>query len=286
MITVELTNTAYKELLPSRTEFSHKGTFGTLGAVVGSSCYQGAAALSTKAALYSGVGIVCSFIPDSIYIPYASKINGAVIESMESEDGIINDISLLKRVKARRCSAVLCGCGIGVSNGASRALSQVMSLNLPVVVDADGITALSQNIHLLERDYPTVLTPHLGEFSRLISKPVEDIKNNLIQYSTQFANTYKCILILKSDTTVIATPDKVFSLTAPTSALSKGGSGDVLAGLVASFVAQGISPVDAAISAVTLHNRSGHIAAKRFGEYSTQPDDLVDVIHELLSFKD
>lgn len=282
----KLKNTDYKDLLPSRFSCSHKGTFGTLGAVVGSTSYQGAATLSTKAALYGGVGLVCSFIPDSIYIPYASKINGAVIEPMKSENGMINDASLLKRIKARRCTAILFGCGIGISNGSTQALSQVLSTDLPVIVDADGITALSENIYLLEREPATILTPHLGEFSRLISHSVDEIKSDLIYYATQFVERHNCILVLKSDSTIIATPDKVFAITAPTSSLSKGGSGDVLAGLIASFVAQGISPVDASVCAVTLHNRSGHIASEHFGEYSTQPDDLIDIIHKLLSFKD
>ncbi len=278
----EFSNTAYKSLLPKRSDNSHKGVFGTLGAVVGSRCYQGAATLSVKSALYSGVGIVCAFIPEDIYIPFASKINGAVIEPLSSTDGKINDLSLITKVRSRNCTAILCGSGLGISRSTARTLSSVMMSKLPVVIDGDGITMLAEDLSLLDRNEPTVLTPHISEFSRLCKLKVSEILQNRLEIVADFAKTHNCIVVLKDSVTVIASPDRLLTLSNPTSALSKGGSGDVLAGILSSFLAQGISPLDAAVSAVSLHNACGHSAKEKYGEYSAQPDDFICELRKLL----
>lgn len=276
-------STSYKTILPVRDSNSHKGSFGTLAAVTGSMCYQGASVLSTKSALYSGVGIVCSFIPKDIYIPFASKINGAVIEPMDCRNGIIDDSNLCSRIRARKCTAVLCGSGLGISNGSLKAVSDVLSLDLPVVLDGDALSIVSENLFPLKRKATTILTPHLGEFSRLVSKSIDEICADKITLVQNFAKENDCIVVLKSFETVVASPDRCFVINEPTSALSKGGSGDVLAGIMSSFLAQGIPAFDAAVSAVSVHNRCGHIVKEKFGEYSAQPDDYINALHSLLN---
>lgn len=278
-----LSATEYIEILAKRPAQSHKGTFGVAGIVGGSECYQGAACLATKAALHSGAGIVVSFVPEPVYLPLASKVYGAVIEKLCSKDGGINDLTLLKRIAARKCTALLCGSGIGLSSGAFDAVRLVAQTELPVVFDGDALTLLSRELSLLSRKAPTVLTAHIGEFSRLCSKTPDEIINNRATLALNFAKEHNVIVVLKDYVTVIALSNgKCFELDNPTSALSKGGSGDVLAGMLASFLSQGITAEKAAIAAVTLHNACGHACAEKYGEYYSQPENLIDSISGLI----
>lgn len=271
---IMLSGNEFKTLLPHRSDNSHKGDFGTAGIVSGSICYQGAACLATRAALSLGAGIVCAFIPDVIYNAFASKIYGAVIEPMESKNGCIYDTTLAKKIRARKCTALLCGSGLGLESGAVRAVADVSATSLPVVFDGDALRIISQDLSLLERSAPTVITPHLGEFSRLSGGNLD---------ASAFAKTYNCTVVLKSSETVIATADgETFCLSNPTSALSKGGSGDVLAGMLCALLAQGVDVKTASVIAVTLHNACGHDAAKKLNEYSVLAEDIVYSIRRVL----
>lgn len=280
---ITLSGDEYRSLLPKRPEASHKGTFGVAGIVAGSVCYQGAACLASKAALMSGAGVVCAFIPGDIYIPFASKIYGAVTEPLASENGGISDDTLCEKILKRKCTALLCGSGLGLTDGAKTAVKDVARLNLPIIFDGDGITALSENKELLSRKGTTFITSHIGEFSRLCGKSIDEIKKDRYNLASDFSKTHDCIVILKDSETVIALPSgKLYSLDNPTSALSKGGSGDVLAGMLCSFAAQGIDAETASVCAVTLHNACGHDCKKRYGEYSVLAEDIADSIRRVL----
>lgn len=273
----------YRNLLLCRDERSYKGAFGTLGMVCGSVNYQGAAAFATSAALHTGVGIAVAFIPDAIYVPFASKISGAVIEPLLSQNGMVADRMVASKILSRKCNAILFGSGIGISDNSAKALYSVAELDLPMVIDGDGLTLLSKDKTILSRNNTTVITPHIAEFSRLLDKPIELVRKNRILYATEFSKEYNCIVVLKDYVTVIANPDgRVYTLSKPTSALSKGGSGDVLAGMLSSFISQGVAPFDAAICAVTLHNDCGHYCAKHFGAFYSQPENLIESISYLL----
>ena len=272
----------YNNLLPIRSDNSHKGDFGTLAIVAGSRCYQGAACFATNSALHSGVGIAVACIPDCIYDAFASKISGAVIEPLKSVGGCICDEDLAEKIAHRRSSAVLCGSGLGFNDTALRTVSEVLSLSLPAVIDGDGISALSLDLSLLKRDCPVVLTPHMGEFSRICGISIDKIKINREEILYDFCVKNNCFTVLKDSYTVICTPNgDMYILSRPTSALSKGGSGDVLAGMLSSFIAQGMSPVDSAVAAVTLHNTCGHMAAEQFGVRGCQPDDYISMLRTL-----
>lgn len=279
---IALTGNEYNKLLPLRSDYSHKGTFGTLGIVAGSRCYQGAAYFATLAALRSGVGIAVAFIPDVIYTAFASKINGAVIEPLDSVGGTVMDGALAQKLAHRHVNTVLCGCGLGFDDNALGTVRTVLSHPYPAVIDGDGLSALSLDLSLLKRQCPTVLTPHLGEFSRLTSKSIDEIKADREGILHDFSVKYNCITVLKDSITLICDErGEMYSLQKPCSALSKGGSGDVLAGMTASFIAQGVSPHDSAISAVTLHNTCGRAAAEKYGVRYSQPDDFIEMISTL-----
>lgn len=279
---IALNGNEYNTLLPIRPDDTHKGDFGTLGIIAGSLCYQGAACFATLSALHSGVGIAVAFVPDAIYTAVASKINGAVIEPLESQGGCICDDAIAERILHRKVNALLCGSGLGFNDNAVKTVKDVLTLPLPAVVDGDGLSALSLDLSLLKRDYPTVLTPHLGEFSRLCGVSIEQIKTNREQILRDFCVKYGCFTVLKDSYTCICDPTgDMYCLSKPCSALSKGGSGDVLAGMLASFISQSVSPLDSAISAVTLHNACGHLAAKQLGVRNCQPDDFIKMLSTL-----
>lgn len=283
MIT-DISQTEYKTVLRGRTELSHKGTFGTAGLVCGSKCYQGAAYFATKAALRTGAGIVASFVPACVYDVLAVKINGAVLEALDEKDGEVSDSLVADKVVKRKCTALLCGSGIGLSEGAKNTVLALSKLSLPIVFDGDALTHLSQNTAALRRDCPTVITPHTGEFARLTGISVSSLCENKEQILSDFAQHYGCVTVLKDSTTLIGDINgDIYRFSNPTSALSKGGSGDVLAGMTVSFLAQGFTALAAAKTAVTLHNACGHICAQKYGVHYTQPDELLESLPLLLS---
>ncbi len=277
----ELSNIDYKSLIHKRDDTLHKGAFGRAGLIVGCTCYRGAAVLAVKAALNCGAGIVSAFVPDTIYGSFASECISAVINPMKSKNGGIDDKSLLQKLDG--CTAVLCGSGLGLTDGAVNAVKAVASTDLNVIFDGDAITVISRDLSLLKRSGNTVITPHMGEFARLCGKSIEEIKSQRITLAMQFASQNRCVLVLKDSVSIVALPDgRAFILSDPTSALSKGGSGDVLAGMICSFVAQGYSPAAAAIIAVSLHNACGHAACDELSAFCALPEDFIKMLPSLL----
>ncbi len=277
----ELKNSDYKSLIHKRDDSLHKGAFGRAGLVVGCTAYRGAAVLAVKAALSCGAGIVSAFIPDTIYGSFACECISAVINSMKSKNGGIDDKSLLQKIEG--CTAVLCGSGLGLTDGAVNAVKAVASTDLNVIFDGDAITVISNDLSLLKRSGNTVITPHMGEFARLCGKSIEEIKKQRITLAMQFAIQNRCVLVLKDSVSVVALPDgRAFILSNPTSALSKGGSGDVLAGMICSFIAQGYSSAAAAIIAVCLHNACGHLACRKMSSFCALPEDFIRMLPLLL----
>jgi len=273
----------FKRILPTRCDKSHKGTFGTLSIVGGSRCYQGAPYFATSAALRTGVGIAVALIPDEIVTAFCSKISGAVVESLETSNGFVCDVSIADRIQSRRSNAVVVGCGLGISDNLEETVSGVLSLDLPVVIDGDAITAIATRLDLLKRKSPTVITPHLGELSRLLNMSIEKLTKDRTNLVSEFSVKNNCFTVSKDSVTIISDPDgKIFTLNKPCSALSKGGSGDVLAGMIGSFLAQGICTIDSIVAGVTLHNACGIAAGKKYGERYTQPDDYIFMLQKVI----
>ena len=205
----------------------------------------------------------------------------AVLAPLASRGGMIEDKDLPSKLDG--CTALLCGSGIGLADGSAKAVEAVAGMNVPAVFDGDALTVIAKTPALLSRSADTVLTPHIGEFSRLTGKSPDKIKADRINVAIKFARDKKCVLVLKDSVTVIALPDgRAFVLSAPTSALSKGGSGDVLAGMICSFMAQGYSPAASALIGASLHNACCHQAEQRRGAYAALPEDLIEAISSLL----
>ena len=275
----EITADAVARVLPQRPSNSHKGTFGRLLCYCGSEEMTGAAVLCVGAALQSGVGLV-EFAGTDAAI---SAVGSRYAEPIYTRIAALPDVSREGDTKllacALRANAVVCGPGVSLAVGQERrVLSLLRQTACPMVHDADGITLLSRNINVLSDDHaPMVLTPHPLEMARLTGLSVEEVQANRPEIARQFAKQYAVTLVLKGANTLVASPDgRVWFNHASTSGLAKGGSGDVLAGVIGSLLAQGVDPMGAAIAGVYIHSRAGMLGAEKYTEYCLMPSQLFE----------
>ena len=272
--------------LPQRPDDAHKGTMGTLCSITGSYGCAGAAVMSAKAALRSGVGLHCQVLPEAIYPIFASSVYESVCVPVKgSFVGTFSRADLPAVLDTvARASAVLIGCGMGNCADTRDVLHEVVrSCTVPLVIDADGINVLSAHIDILkERRCPLILTPHVKEFSRLTGLAVSEIAVRQQECAEAFAAQYPDVtLVLKSHRTVIVRGDRRYLNTAGNSGMAKGGSGDVLAGIIASLAAQGLDPLAAAASGVHIHALAGDLAAAKLGKTAMLPTDLIGILGEV-----
>ncbi len=244
-------------VLPKRGEWGHKNTYGAVGLTVGAGEYPGAAALATKGALQSGAGLVYLDIPQEIQGALAKKFYGPVFK-----DG--------------PCNARLVGSGLSRTPEAAAKVKARWQEEIPLVVDGDGLFHLRE--FLAPRNAATVLTPHLGEFARLLGVDKEVLLGDRIALAMDFARKYHIILVLKDAATLVTDGARAEILSSPCSALGKGGSGDVLAGLAAGMLAGEGEPFDLVKTAVWLHNRAAHLAAAEHSVRALQPEQIAEYI--------
>lgn len=258
-----------KTVLP-RPDESHKGTFGTLCMFCGSEKMPGAAYLSACSALRSGVGLLRLAAAPSV---------AAVLQTRLAEPVWITP----QEIETVQADAFLCGCGL--SRTYDDLLTQILpKIGIPSVYDADCINflALHKDVeNRLQNEY--ILTPHPAEFHRLCGKSIAEIRQNRIELAAEYAYTHRCVLVLKGHETVVASPSGDVAVnTSGNSALAKGGSGDVLAGVISSLVAQGHSCFDAACIGVYVHGKAGELLSAAYGEHGVLPSDLPATIGKLL----
>ena len=254
-------------LLPKRRPDGHKGTFGKVYVYGGAVGYTGAPVFAAEAAVRCGSGLVFLGVPGEIYPIVASRCENAMAHPIPGAYA-----GLLERMEA--CNAVCIGPGLGREEHVERTvLALLRDLACPVVLDADGINAAATHIDILsERRGITVLTPHEGEFVRLGG----NLALGREAAAADFARRYGCFLALKGSGTIIAAPDgHLLRNTTGNCGMAKGGSGDVLAGMVLSLLGQGACAFDAAACAVWLHGRAGDLCAQELSEYAMTPWDLV-----------
>ena len=282
--TVTLEKNFIRNLLPIRYPNSNKGTYGTVLNIAGCLSYPGAAYLSSVSALKAGAGLVClagesntlsivaSNTPDIIF-----KHLGTAEKFTIPKDGvkILKDISKYK--------AISIGCGLSTERSARDFILKFLKNNLksekPFIIDADAINALASKDNM-PIPANAVITPHPLELSRIMDMDVSEIQEDRVKAASSAADYLNCIVVLKGKDTVIAAPVENIAYINPTgnSALAKGGSGDVLTGMIAGFAAQGLKLVDAVLLAVYLHGRAGEIASNTLTEYSMLASNLVNYI--------
>lgn len=268
--------------LPARPKISHKGDYGKLLIIGGSVGYTGAPVLCAKAAARSGAGLVSVGVPNGIYnitagslaepmpFPLADDGNGRI--SLETLPVITEKLS--------NCDVCVIGCGLSRSDELTELVqSTLRSSTKQLVIDADGLFALGDDPQIVKTaQRPPILTPHDGEFARLGGV----LTGDRVSDARSFAQSHECVLVLKGHHTICAFPDgEVYIMSAGNPGMAKGGSGDVLAGIIGALLGQ-LSLKKAVLTACSVHAMAGDACAVRLGEYSMLPSDIIEAIPETM----
>lgn len=278
-------------LLPERSPASHKGTFGTAFVIAGSTSYTGAALLAGKAAYRVGAGLVTMAVPEPLHAALAGHIPEATWVPLPHESGFVSEQAVSKVLENfGRATSVLVGPGFGSHPSTKSFIEKILlSITVPVVIDADGLRHLSASILSLEKGFgiksPAILTPHPGEMSAMTGMSREEIQANREAVAEKFAREWDHVVVLKGAFTVVASPDgRKTIIPVATPALARAGTGDVLAGLIVGLLAQGLDPYDAAVTGAFIHAQAGLHAADALGTTaSVLASDVLDSIPEVLS---
>jgi ADP-dependent NAD(P)H-hydrate dehydratase / NAD(P)H-hydrate epimerase len=268
-------------LFPKRKRISHKGDYGRLMALCGSRGYTGAGCLVTQAAMRCGTGLAYLMVPESLNAAMEAKLTEVITIPIPETSAGTPAYKALDIVleKLSQCNVAVVGSGISINPDTARLVRGVlMNSNAPLVLDADGINCISKEKTLL-KNYKgdCIITPHIGEFARLTGSTNEEVLENPCSMASEFAKEYGITVVLKSAQTVVASHDgKVFVNITGNAGMATAGTGDVLTGIIASLVGQGLSPLDAACLGVFLHGTAGDIAADKYGEASLIASDLID----------
>ena len=260
-----VTEAIVAELLPDRKADAHKGDAGRVVVVAGSPGFTGAAAMSSYAAVKTGSGLVSLLTPLSCQNVLSVKLTEIMVHGLLERmpgvlgGGAVNDI--LQR--AAKADVLALGPGLGTSESTSQVIREVLAkTETPVVLDADGLTAVADHTELLhEMQAPKVLTPHPGELSRLTGLSAKEINADRIGVATKYAKEWNCVLVVKGAPTIVASPEgDIYINSTGCSAMATGGSGDVLTGIIASLAGQEISLLEAAVCGVYVHGVAGTLA--------------------------
>ena len=275
----EITAQQVFELLPRRRQDSHKGSYGKVMCLAGSARFRGAAALAAEGALRAGAGLVtlasvepviaavAARCPECVFLPCRQSAGGGV--SAQSGKAVLE--------KVRGMDVLLFGPGLGDTPDTAALLEQLgPSAGCALVLDADGLNAAAKMDSLPRSPgLPLILTPHPGEMARLCGLTIAEVNAGREGIAAGYARAEDCVVVLKGHRTIVAGPDgEVFVNPTGNPGLSRGGSGDILAGMIAGLAAQGLSPLDAAVCGVWLHGAAADQCAKRLGQYGMLPHDL------------
>ncbi|MCR5090818.1 MAG: NAD(P)H-hydrate dehydratase [Oscillospiraceae bacterium] len=263
-------------LLPRRKTKTHKYSYGRALLIAGSTGFSGAPVLAANACERSGAGLTRLIVPESIYVIAASRCDGAVVQPAPAdESGRMTDKALDSILPhLSRADACAIGPGLGTGEAAAAIVEAVLrQASCPVVLDADALTVCGTRLSLLSLcRAPVILTPHEGEFRRLGGDLSSGRPAGALAFTEAHKNT---ILILKGFGTLISSGAEITVNPTGSPALAKGGSGDVLCGLLCALLAQGFDPFFSARCAVWLHGLAGDLASAENGEYSVTPSDLI-----------
>ncbi len=269
------------KLMPRNAD-SHKGSYGKLACVVGSQGYSGAGLLCVCGALRAGAGLVTAGIPSGLQQIFSSRVPESMTFALAEDSGHLSEKCLpaLDRLLEGK-TALAAGPGLSTGSGAAAAVEQMITkYDIRKVFDADALTLIAQNKSwLTSKRGDIVLTPHLVEFSRLCNMTVDEIKNDPLTCSQIFAKKYGITLLLKGATTLVTNGDKTVFVTAGTPGMARGGSGDVLTGVIGGLMCgghiSGMSGFAAAVYGAYICGKAGEAAAQDRGVLSMTPADTL-----------
>ncbi len=273
-------------IIGNRMPDSHKGSHGHAGLFAGSTGMVGAAAMSGEAAALAGAGLTTVVTPGGQYPILAARTSAECMTlPIGAGDAFCAEDVDAAIGAASRFDAVAIGCGIGRSEGTQEFVRQLAArLDRRFVLDADGLWALGRDAAkiLSEAADRVVLTPHPGEMARLLGTDVVWVQSNRLEAAERAAGEFGCVCVLKGARTIVAHPwgETFFNLTG-NHGLAKGGSGDVLTGIIVSFLAQGIPPLDAAVAGVWAHGRAADFAAEGRAKRTISAPDTAAALSEV-----
>ena len=273
-----------KELLPFRAERTSKSDFGRVLCLCGSKGMSGAAYLCAKSAYRTGAGLVEIFTPEENRVILQSTLPEAIVTSYTEEnfeDLLLNSIN--------KATVIVAGCGLSVTPLSRKILSvllhNVNTKKTPTILDADALNLVSKNPSFLKYIKNSVITPHFIEFSRLSSADLQEISSTPEEFAFSFAKKHSLICVLKDHNTVVSDGgDKLYVNTTGNNGMSTGGSGDVLAGIIAGLFAQTKQvSLNTVALAVYIHGLCGDIASKNLSQYSIMASDIIDALPVVLN---
>lgn len=275
---------AIKDWLPARKPDAHKGSCGTVLALAGSGGMTGAACLTSLAAMRSGAGLVYLGIPESLNDIIEAKLTEVITKPLPETRNRTLSLAALERILklTGKADSMVIGPGLSAHPETAELVQSVIrSVNLPAVLDADGLNALASRPELLRSATSLILTPHYGELSRLMKIEISQIKAEPLKYALEAARKFNQVVVLKGAPTVTARPDgRAWINTTGNSGMATAGSGDVLAGLIGGLLAQGLAPERAAVLGAYLHGLAGDLAAENKTEYCMLAGDILDTLPE------
>lgn len=270
--------------LPRRDRESHKGDHGKVHIIAGRVGYTGAPVLAAAGALRAGAGLVFVGVPEPVYPIVAAKLLCAMPYPLPHRDGGLSLEALGETLgRCRGGDVAVLGPGLGREPETADLVRRlVRQVECPLVLDADGINALDGHIDDLDarRGRVTVLTPHAGEFARLLGREVGADRE---REAGDFAQAHRCYLVLKGHRTVVACPEgEIYVNQTGNPGMASGGSGDVLSGMLGGLLGQGFAPEEAVTAGVYLHGLAGDLAARELGEYAMTAGDLLERLPEAM----
>ena len=264
--------------LKKRTQESHKGDYGRIGIIGGSVGMLGAMYLSSYGALRSGAGLVYAILQKDL----ARDLNIKGTELITKE---ADELSVYRKAQEGLDSLVI-GPGFGRGNRQREIVEDcILNFKNPIVLDADALNILATNREILKnRKYKTIITPHPGEMSRLFNTSIDEIQNKRESYAKRFSNEYGVITILKGHHTIVTDGERLYTNHTGNPGMATGGSGDILAGIIGSFLTQFKDSFEACVLAVYVHGLAGDIARDKKGEYGMIATDIIDALPEAISY--
>ncbi len=255
-------------LFPRRPRDAHKGLFGHTLCIGGSKGFSGAITLAARAAARSGAGLVSAFVPEAIHALVAPAVPEVMVHSSMPEG---------------RWTSIMAGPGMGrTATTREQVLHLLETSDIPLVLDADAVTVLADHTDAIAKaSCPLVLTPHPGEFAELFGLKTEDVQDDRVGLAKMAAAKLGVVVVLKGAGTIVAAPNHLLAINLTGNpGMASGGSGDVLAGMLAGLIAQGRPPFEAACAAVWLHGRAGDLVAADKSQSSIIAPDLIEKLPE------
>lgn len=268
-------------MIPKRDHYSNKGTFGRVLVIAGCLNMSGAAYLSAKASYRMGAGLVNIYSVEENREILQSQLPEAILTTYDRNNIDLDE--LLAKIKGAK--VIVIGPGMGTEESTRIILERLLkSAQVPIIIDADAINIIAENPELLDKhNKDIIITPHLGEMSRLIHKDISSIGENIIEEARKFARENNLICVLKDTRTVIGDQDgNIYINQSGNDSMATGGSGDVLTGIIAGLIAQGLDYKRAASLGVYIHGLAGEKASEELGNYAVMADDIINCINQIV----